>query len=195
MTSISDRRRPRPRAASAPPPPPEPAADWLAFASGVAVLVALVAAVFWQTRSFGILNFDDDQYLDPLLRQGLTWPGFVRAWKEGHVGNWHPLTTLFFMLDAQLFSDWWGGYHLHNAVLHAATAAFLFAALCRLTGSMGKSLAAAASFAIHPLRAESVAWITERKDVLSGLFLATTLLAYAWYVEKPASRWRYPSCS
>lgn len=195
MTSISDRRRPRPRAASAPPPPPEPAADWLAFASGVAVLVALVAAVFWQTRSFGILNFDDDQYLDPLIRQGLTWPGFVRAWKEGHVGNWHPLTTLSFMLDAQLFSDWWGGYHLHNAVLHAATAAFLFAALCRLTGSMGKSLVAAASFAIHPLRAESVAWITERKDVLSGLFLATTLLAYAWYVEKPASRWRYPSCS
>jgi len=190
MTLISERRRAHLRAAVAP-PPPEPAADWLAFTSGVMVLVALVAAVFWQTKSFGILNFDDDQYLDPLIRQGLTWPGFVRAWTAGHVGNWHPLTTLSFMLDAQLFGDWWGGYHLHNAVLHAAAAAFLFAALTRLTGSMGKSLVAAAIFAIHPLRAESVAWITERKDVLSGLFLATTLLAYAWYVERPASRWRY----
>ena len=191
MTLISDRRRAHVRAASAPPLPPEPAADWLAFASGVAVLVALVAAVFWQTKSFGILNFDDDQYLDPVIRQGLTWPGFVRAWTEGHVGNWHPLTTLSFMLDAQLFGEWWGGYHLHNAVLHAAAAAFLFAALTHLTGAMAKSLVAAAIFAIHPLRAESVAWITERKDVLSGLFLATTLLAYAWYVEKPGSRWRY----
>jgi Flp pilus assembly protein TadD len=190
MTLISERRRAHLRAAVAP-PPPEPVADWLAFTSGVMVLVALVAAVFWQTKSFGILNFDDDQYLDPLIRQGLTWPGFVRAWTAGHVGNWHPLTTLSFMLDAQLFGDWWGGYHLHNAVLHAAAAAFLFAALTRLTGSMGKSLVAAAIFAIHPLRAESVAWITERKDVLSGLFLATTLLAYAWYVERPASRWRY----
>lgn len=171
--------------------PPEPAADWLAFTSGVAVLMGLVAAVFWQTKSFGILNFDDDQYLDPVIRQGLTWEGVVRAWAEGHVGSWHPLTTLSFMVDAELFGDWWGGYHLHNAVLHAAAVAFLFAALTRLTGSMGKSLVAAAIFAIHPLRAESVAWITERKDVLSGLFLATTLLAYAFYVEKPTSRWRY----
>jgi hypothetical protein len=125
MTLISDRRRAHLRAASTPPLPPEPAADWLAFTSGVAVLVALVAAVFWQTKSFGMLNFDDDQYLDPVIRQGLTWPGFVRAWTEGHVGNWHPLTTLSFMLDAQLFGEWWGGYHLHNAVLHAAAAAFL----------------------------------------------------------------------
>lgn len=191
MTLINDRRRAHLRTASAPLPPPEPAADWLAFTSGVAVLVALVAAVFWQTKSFGILNFDDDQYLDPLIRQGLTWNGFVRAWTAGHVGNWHPLTTLSFMLDAQLFGDWWGGYHLHNVVLHGAAVAFLFAALTRLTGAMGRSLVAAAIFAIHPLRAESVAWITERKDVLSGLFLATTLLAYAWYVEKPESRWRY----
>lgn len=155
------------------------------------LLVTLVAAVFWQTRSFGILNFDDDQYLDPLILQGLTWPGFVRAWTQGHVGNWHPLTTLSFMLDAELFGDWWGGYHLHNAVLHAAAAGCLFAALTRLTGAMGRSLLATAAFAIHPLRAESVAWITERKDVLSGLFLATTLLAYACYVEKPESRRRY----
>lgn len=189
MTLIRERRRARLRAD--PPLPSDPAADWLAFTCGVMVLVALVAVVYWQTSSFGILNFDDDQYLDPLVRQGLTWRGFVRAWTAGHVGSWHPLTTLSFMVDAQLFGDWWGGYHLHNAALHAVAAAFLFAALTQLTGAMGRSLVAAAVFAIHPLRVESVAWITERKDVLSGMFLATTLLAYAWYVKKPGSRWRY----
>ena len=192
MTLIGDRRRARQRPAGASAAHgPDEAGDSVVFTCGVVLLVALVAAVFWQTRSFGILNFDDDQYLDPLIRQGLTWPGFVRAWREGHVGNWHPLTTLSFMLDAELFGDWWGGYHLHNALLHAAASAFLFAALTRLTGAMGRSLVAAAIFAIHPLRAESVAWITERKDVLSGLFLATTLLAYAFYVEKPESWRRY----
>ena len=165
--------------------------DLVSFWSGVLLLVALVAAVFWQTGSFGILNFDDDQYIDALVLQGLTWKGFVRAWTEGHVGQWHPLTTLSFMLDAQFFKTWWGGYHLHNAALHAAAASVLFAALTRLTGSMSRSLIAAGIFAIHPLRAESVAWITERKDVLSGLFLAMSLWAYAWYAEKPASWRRY----
>jgi tetratricopeptide (TPR) repeat protein len=162
-----------------------------ASAAGVLALVGLVVAVFWQTGSFGVLNFDDDQYLDAAVLQGLTWHGVVRAWTEGHVGNWHPLTTLSFMLDAELFGTWWGGYHLHNVVLHAAASAVLFLAIARLTGRVGTSFVAAAIFAIHPLRAESVAWITERKDVLSGLFLATTLLAYAWYVAKPESRARY----
>ena len=74
--------------------PPAAAGDTLAFASGVVLLLTLVAAVFWQTRSFGILNFDDDQYLDPLILQGLTWPGFVRASTQGDVGHWHPSTPL-----------------------------------------------------------------------------------------------------
>jgi tetratricopeptide (TPR) repeat protein len=159
--------------------------------AGVIAIVSLVVAVFWQTRAFGVLNFDDDQYLDAAVLQGLTWDGFARTWTEGHVGNWHPLTTLSFMLDAELFGTWWGGYHLHNVVLHAVASAVLFLAFARLTGRIGTSFVAAAIFAIHPLRAESVAWITERKDVLSGLFLATTLLAYAWYAAKPESRARY----
>jgi tetratricopeptide (TPR) repeat protein len=180
--------------------PPAGSGDVLAFLSGVVLLVSLVGAVFWQTGGFTILNFDDDQYMTPLVRQGLTKEGFVRAWTSGHVGNWHPLTTLSFMLDAELFrftdkngnpNWWWGGFHLHNVVLHALASVFMFAAITRLTGAMGRSLVAAAVFAIHPLRAESVAWITERKDVLSGLFLATTLLAYAYYVEKPQSWRRY----
>ena len=155
--------RRRPLAARSPTPVPKPPRDTddiVSFWSGVVLLVALVAAVFWQTGSFEILNFDDDQYIDGLVLQGLTWTGFVRAWTEGHVGQWHPLTTLSFMLDAQLFGRWWGGYHIHNAVLHAAAASVLFAALTRLTGSMSRSLVAAGIFAIHPLRAESVAWIT-----------------------------------
>ncbi len=137
--------------------PPAGSGDVLAFLSGVVLLVSLVGAVFWQTGGFTILNFDDDQYMTPLVRQGLTKEGFVRAWTSGHVGNWHPLTTLSFMLDAELFGDWWGGYHLHNVLLHALASCVLFAALTRLTGAMGRSLVAAAVFAIHPLRAESVA--------------------------------------
>jgi len=190
MTRVHERRHARSIGASAA-TPQRTVADSIRLAAGLALLVALVAAVFWQTVSFGVLNFDDDQYLDPLVRQGLTWQGFVRAWTAGQVGNWHPLTTLSFMIDAELFGDWWGGYHLHNALLHAIAVAVLFVALTRLTGAMGRSLVAAAIFAVHPLRAESVAWITERKDVLSGVFLATTLLAYATYVEKPDSRRRY----
>lgn len=191
MTRAPERRHARSISAAAVATAPRLGGEPLAFAGGAALLVALVAVAFCQTGNFGILNFDDDQYLEPLVRRGLTWPGFVRAWTAEQVGNWHPLTTLSFMVDAQLFGDWWGGYHLHNVVLHAITAVVLFAALSQLTGDMGRSLVAAAVFAVHPLRAESVAWITERKDVLSGVFLATTLLAYAAYVDRPRSRWRY----
>ena len=144
----------------------------------------LVAAVFGQTAGFEFLNFDDDQYLDAQVRRGLTWRGLWSCFTRGHVGNWHPLTTLSFMLDAEWFGGWAGGYHLHNVVLHAATAAVLFVALSRLTGAMERSVVATAIFAVHPLRAESVAWITERKDVLSGLFLALTLWSYAEYARR-----------
>jgi tetratricopeptide (TPR) repeat protein len=192
MGTPSKRRRVRSAVAPATPAVQPPSrTDTLGVAGGACLIVGLVAAVFWQTGWFTILNFDDDQYLDAVIRQGLTWHGFVRAWTESQVGQWHPLTTLSFMVDAQVFGTWWGGYHLHNAVLHAAASVVLFAALVRLTGATGRSLVAAAVFAIHPLRAESVAWITERKDVLSGLFLATTFWTYAFYVEKPASWRRY----
>lgn len=152
--------------------------------AGAVVLVLLVAAVFAQTAGFEFLNFDDDQYLDAVVRKGLTWRGFLGSFTRGHVGNWHPLTTLSFMLDAEWFGTWAGGFHLHNVALHAATTALLFVALTRLTGAAERSLVAAAVFAVHPLRAESVAWVTERKDVLSGLFLALTLWAYAEYARR-----------
>lgn len=151
---------------------------------GAILLGLLVALVFGQTAGFEFLNFDDDQYLDALVKRGLTWRGFVHSFTHGHVGNWHPLTTLSFMLDAEWFGDWAGGYHLHNVVLHAAATATLFIALTRLTGTLDRSLVAAGLFAVHPLRAESVAWVTERKDVLSGLFLALTLWAYAEFTRR-----------
>ena len=192
MGPLSKRRRARPVATLVPPAvQPSSRTDTLGFAGGACLIVGLVAAVFWQTGWFTILKFDDDQYINVLSPQGLSWGGLARAWTEPQVGQWHPLTTLSLMFDGQVFGTWWGGYHLHNAVLHAAASVALFAAFIRLTGATGRSLVAAAVFAIHPLRAESVAWITERKDVLSGLFLATTLWSYAFYVEKPASWRRY----
>ncbi len=154
------------------------------FVGGAVLLMLLVAAVFGQTAGFELLNFDDDQYIDAVVRKGLTWRGLVSSFTRGHVGNWHPLTTLSFMLDAQWFGSWAGGYHLHNVALHAATAMALFVALSRLTAATERSFVAAAIFAVHPLRVESVAWVTERKDVLSGLFMALTLWAYAEYARQ-----------
>lgn len=169
---------------------PESTIDALAMGSGIGLLVSLVAAVFWQSRGFELVFFDDGGRLAPLVADGLTWSGFSRAWTAWPGGDWRPLTSLSFLIDAAMFGDWWGGYHLHNAVLHAAASATLFAALTRLTGAMGRSLVAMAVFAIHPLRAESVGWLAGRADVLGGLFLGVTLLAYAFLVEKPDSRRR-----
>ena len=171
-------------------PGPAATGDLLAMSSAVGVLVSLVGAVFLQSRDFELVFFDDGGRLAPLVADGLTWSGFSRAWTAWPGGGeWRPLTSLSFLIDAALFGDWWGGYHLHNALLHAAASATLFAAITRLTGAMGRSLVATAVFAIHPLRAESVGWLAGRADVLGGLFLGATLLAYAFLVEKPGS-WR-----
>jgi len=159
--------------------------------SGIGLLVSFVAAIFWQTRRFGLVFFDDGRRLAPLLDAGFTRTGVAQAFAGGSDGPWQPFTTLSLMFDAAVFGDRWGGYHLHNVVLHAVASALLFAALTKLTGAMGRSVVAAGFFAIHPLRAESVAWIAGRADVLGGVFFAATLLAYAHFVEKPASRARY----
>jgi tetratricopeptide (TPR) repeat protein len=150
-------------------------------------IAALVIAVFGQAMHYGFLSFDDNQYIQevPAVQAGLTPSSIWWAFTHSHVGQWHPLTSLSFMFDSQVSGLKPGWFHLHNVLLQAATSSFLFLALRRLTGSTWRSAFAAALFAIHPLRAESVAWVTERKDVLSGLFLMLTLWAYAFYVEKP----------
>jgi protein O-mannosyl-transferase len=156
------------------------------------LLVLLVVLVFGQTATFGFINLDDDQYVtqSAATQLGLSAAGIAWAWQHSQVGNWHPLTTMSFMLDWQLFGMKAGGYHLHNVLLHAASVVLLFLLLRRMTGAMWRSLLAAAVFAIHPLRAESVAWVAERKDVLSGFYFLLTLWAYVVYVRRP-SRWRY----
>jgi tetratricopeptide (TPR) repeat protein len=157
-----------------------------------AALVLLVFLAFGQSAQYGFLNWDDIIYIRdyPEVKAGLSLKGFVWAWTHPHYSNWHPLTTLSFMFDSSVFGSNGAGFHQHNLVLHAITVVLFFLALRKFTDSTWRSAFATALFAIHPLRVESVAWITERKDVLSGLFLMATLLAYAAYAKKP-SKGRY----
>ncbi len=147
------------------------------------LLLAGTLALHARTGRFEFTNFDDDIYVtaNPLVRAGLTWEGVRTAFTTGHAANWHPLTWLSHMLDVELFDLEAGKHHLVSACWHAANAALLFAALRSLTLALWPSFFAAALFALHPLRAESVAWIAERKDVLSGFFWMASLWAYgAW---------------
>ena len=156
------------------------------------VLVLAVLAVFGQTAGFEFVDYDDNIYVyeNPVVAKGLTLKGAVWALTYGEIGHWHPLTWLTHMADCQVYGLWAGGHHLTNVALHAAAAVLLFLALREMTGSLWRSAFVAAVFAIHPLRVESVAWIAERKDVLSGVFFMLTLWAYARYAGQP-SRWRY----
>ncbi len=160
----------------------------------ICVLLTLaVLAVFGQTAGFTFINLDDHDFVDgnPIVMQGLTVQGTVWAFTKSHRANWHPVTTLSHMLDCAIFGRYAQFHHLENVLIHAAAAILLFLALQRMTGSKWRSAFVAALFAVHPLRAESVAWVTERKDVLCGFFFMLTLLAYARYVERPSSRRRY----
>src|SRR5271156_4462306 len=157
------------------------------------VLAAMTFAVFGQTLRHEFVNYDDDDYVydDPVVARGLTFKGVIWAFTQSHAANWHPLTWLSHMLDCQLYGLNPGGHHLTNVLLHTATAILLFLVLRQMTGAFWRSAFVAAVFAVHPLRVESVAWVAERKDVLSGLFFMLTLWSYARYVERPKSWGRY----
>src|SRR5438552_10857108 len=148
-------------------------------------LAGLVAVVFVQTRRFNFVNYDDGSYVfeNANIRAGLTWRGVVWAFTHVHSQNWHPLTSISHMIDCQLFGLNAGAHHLVNVGLHTVVALLLFTFLWQSTNALWASAISAAIFAIHPLRVESVAWISERKDVLSGLFFMLTLLAYLRYVR------------
>ena len=150
------------------------------------LLALLVAIVFGQTVQHDFIDMDDAQYVfnNSQVRAGLSLQGIAWAFTTCCESNWHPLTWISHELDWQLFGSWAGGHHLTSVLLHALTAIILFLALRRMTGRLGCSALVAALFAIHPLRAESVAWVAERKDVLSGFFFAITLWAYARYAEE-----------
>ncbi len=154
--------------------------------AGVCVFLAtIVWVVFGQTLRHEFVGFDDDLYVheNPVVQKGLTWDGLRWALTYGKIGHWHPLTWLSHMLDCQLYGLQAGGHHLTNVLLHAATAILLFLVLRQMTGFPWRSAFVAAVFAVHPLRAESVAWIAERKDVLSGFFFMLTLWAYTRYAQ------------
>ncbi len=179
-----------------------PAEAWIVVAArpqrfqilAICALLALaVGLVFGQTVRHEFVNFDDNMYVyeNPQVSRGLGAQGIAWVFTHSHGGNWHPLTGLSHMADCQLYGLNAGGHHLTNVLLHAAAAVLLFLVLWRMTGGFWPSALAAAVFAVHPLRVESVAWIAERKDVLSGLLFVLTLGAYVRYVRNPFSLGRY----
>ena len=150
-----------------------------------AVIVALVWIVFGQTLTFDFVNYDDKTYVygNSLVSAGITARGLSQAFVDTQTTNWHPLTLISHMVDCQFYDLKAGGHHFTNVLLHTIAALLLFLWLCNVTGRFWSSAFLTALFAIHPLRVESVAWIAERKDVLSAVFFFLTLLAYARYVK------------
>ncbi len=142
--------------------------------------------VFWQVRNFEFVVYDDNFYItdNQHVLNGLTTDNIVWAFTTGHAANWHPLTWLSLMLDCQLFGPNPGWMHLMNLILHLANTLLVFAILKKMTDSLWPSAFVAAAFALHPMHVESVAWIAERKDVLSTLFWLLTLAAYVGYVRR-----------
>jgi tetratricopeptide (TPR) repeat protein len=150
-----------------------------------AVIVVLVWIIFGQTLAHDFVNYDDKTYVygNSLVSAGLNLRGVSQAFVDTQARNWHPLTIISHMIDCQIFDLKAGGHHFTNVLLHTIAALLLFLFLRDITGRFWASAFVAALFAIHPLRVESVAWIAERKDVLSAVFFFLTLGAYARYAR------------
>jgi tetratricopeptide (TPR) repeat protein len=151
-------------------------------------LVLLNLFVFAAVRHFQLVNWDDSTYVseNPTVLGGLSWSSAWWALTTGHSPYWHPMTWLSHLLDVTLFGTDAGAYHVTNLLLHVANTLLVFELFRRTTDAVGRSAFVAAIFAVHPLHVESVAWIAERKDVLSTFFLVLTILAYVAYVRRPA---------
>jgi len=153
----------------------------------VSFLLAVVTLlIYLPVRHYALLNYDDPDYVtqNPVVQAGLSWTGIKWAFTTTAANNWHPLTWLSLMLDCQLFGVNAGAEHLVNVFFHAINTALLFLLLLRMTNAFWQSAFVAALFAWHPLHVESVAWVAERKDVLSAFFGLLALLAYVGYVQK-----------
>ena len=151
------------------------------------VLALLCMIAFWRVQQCGFINFDDDIYVtaNAHVQHGLNLEDITWALTTFHSGNWHPLTWLSLQLDAQTWGPNPAGFHLTNLVLHAINAVLAYVVLLRLSGSAWRSALVAGVWAVHPLRVESVAWVTERKDVLSSCLGLLAILAYAGYARRP----------
>jgi len=167
------------------------------------VLVVTILCIFWQLRNHEFINLDDDEYVANNARvdSGLTASGAAWAFVTMHAANWHPLTMLSLLADSQFsLKDSKGQpgpalFHLTNMVLHCASSFLLFWVLQRMTGCLWRSGWVAALFALHPLHVESVAWVAERKDVLSGLFWMLAILTYVRFVEGKCGHSPFPASS
>jgi protein O-mannosyl-transferase len=150
-----------------------------------AALAAITWLIFGQTLGHQFVTYDDPQYVyeNVKVAAGLTLEGVSWAFTHTVAGNWHPLTTISHMLDCQLYGLKPAGHHFTNVLLHTIAVILLFLVLRKMTGTLWRSAFVAALFAIHPLHVESVAWISERKDVLSAVFFMLTLGAYTRYVR------------
>ena len=154
---------------------------------GCAVLLALITAgVYWPVTGFDFTNYDDPDYIiyNPMVQHGVTGQSVAWAFTTDHASNWHPLTWISHTLDCDLYGLKPGGHHLTSLLFHVANTVLLFLLLEGLTGAMWRSALVAALFAWHPLHVESVAWVSERKDVLCAFFWLLTLMAYGKYVIK-----------
>jgi tetratricopeptide (TPR) repeat protein len=152
------------------------------------LIAVLTVAVYWPVLSNDFISYDDTDYVtvNMMVRQGLTIKGFLWTLGAFHAANWHPLTWLSHMLDVEMFglNPLW--HHATSLLLHTVNSVLLCALLHRVTGYLGRSVVVALLFALHPLHVESVAWVSERKDVLSTLFWFLTMWSYACYVNKPS---------
>ena len=144
-------------------------------------------AVFWRLSTHGFINLDDAHYVikNPHVKAGLTKKGVIWAFTTFHAANWHPLTWLSHMLDCQIYGSKPGGHHFTNVLFHIANTLLLFLVFNRMTRRLWPSAFVAALFALHPLHVESVAWVAERKDVLSTFFWMLTMWTYVRYTESP----------
>jgi protein O-mannosyl-transferase len=159
------------------------------------LLLALTLGVYWQVLDFDFILFDDPGYVfeNSHVCGGLTWSGLSWAFTTFSVSNWHPLTWLSHMLDVRLYGICPAGHHLTNVIIHTVNALLLFLLLREMTGALWRSFLVAALFAIHPLHVESVAWVSERKDVLCAFFWMLTSLCYVRYVLKRSGAWYFGS--
>jgi protein O-mannosyl-transferase len=150
-----------------------------------ALVAALSLAVFGRALGNGFVSLDDEPYVtaNPQVLNGLSWAGLRWAFTTTTEANWHPLAWISHMADVSFYGTQPSGHHLTSVLLHGANAALVLLLLFRLTGQLGRSTAAAALFAVHPLRVESVAWVAERKDVLCAFFGLLAFLAYATWAR------------
>ena len=153
-------------------------------------LAAVTLMLYWPVQDFDFVNFDDGLYVtdNHQVQGGLSMEGLWWSFTTFHAGNWHPLTWISHMADFEAYRLNAGGHHWTSVLIHAANAVLLFLVLLSMTGTLWCSALAAALFALHPLHVESVAWVAERKDVISGFFWILTMGAYVHYVKHPTIR-------